>query len=84
MPSIGVRELKARASAILRSVRERRRRYLVTSHGRPIAALIPLDEAEETEPEEAAWQELARLGEHIGRRWKSKASSAELLGEMRR
>jgi len=84
MPSIGVRDLKARASAILRSVRERRRRYLVTSHGRPIAALIPLDEVEAIEPDEAAWQELALLGERIGRSWKSAASSAELLGEMRR
>lgn len=84
MPSIGVRDLKARASAILRTVRERRRRYLVTSHGRPIAALIPLDEVEAIEPDEAAWQELALLGEQIGRSWKSAASSAELLGEMRR
>ena len=84
MPSIGVRDLKARASAILRSVQERRRRYLVTSHGRPIAALIPLDEVEDIEPDEAAWQELALLGEQIGRSWKSAASSAELLGEMRR
>jgi prevent-host-death family protein len=79
-----VRELKARASEILRSVRERRARYLVTYHGRPIAALVPLDEVEEIEPDEAAWQELALLGEQIGRSWKSEASSAELLGEMRR
>jgi len=84
MPSIGVRELKARASEILRRVRDRRARYLVTHHGRPIAALIPLEEVVEGEPDESAWQELARLGEQVGRRWKSEATAAELLGEMRR
>lgn len=84
MPSIGVRELKAKASAVLRNVRERKARYLITYHGRSIAALIPLDDVEAAEPDEAAWQELNRLGEQIGRSWKSEASSAELLEEMRR
>lgn len=84
MPSIGVRELKARASEILRSVREQKARYLVTYHGRSIAALIPLEELETVEPDEAAWQELIHLGEQIGDSWKSEASSAELLEEMRR
>ena len=84
MPMIGVRELKAKASEILRRVRERRARFLVTYHGRPIAALIPLDAVEEIEPAEAAWHELTKLGERIGRSWKSDATSAELLGEMRR
>ena len=84
MPSIGVRELKAKASEILRNVRERKARYLVTYRGRSIAALIPLDDVESTEPDEAAWQELIRLGEQIGRSWKAEASSAELLEEMRR
>ncbi len=84
MPSIGVRELKTKASEILRNVRERKARYLVTYHGRSIAALIPLDELEAAEPDEAAWEELIRLGEKIGRSWKAEASSAELLEEMRR
>ncbi len=84
MPSIGVRELKARVSEILRAVRERKARYIVTYHGRSIAALIPLDEVEAVEPDEDAWQELIDLGEQIGRSWKSEASSAELLEEMRR
>jgi prevent-host-death family protein len=84
MPSIGVRELKAKASEILRNVRERKVRYLVTYHGRSIAALIPLEDVEAAEPDEAAWQELIRLGDQIGRSWKVEASSAELLEEMRR
>ncbi len=84
MPSIGIRELKARASEILRAVRERKARYLVTYHGRSIAALIPLDDVDAVEPDEAAWQVMIDLGERIGDSWKSDASSAELLEEMRR
>lgn len=84
MPSVGVRELKARASEILRNIRERKVRYLVTYHGRSIAALIPLDDVEAVETDEMAWQELTLLGERIGRTWKSKSSSVELLEEMRR
>ncbi len=84
MPSVGVRELKARASEILRNVRERKARYLITYHGRSIATLIPLDDVESGETDEAAWQELTRLGERIGLTWKSESSSVELLEEMRR
>lgn len=84
MPSIGVRELKAKVSEILRAVRERKARYIVTYHGRSVAALIPLDEVEAVEPDEEAWQELIDLGERIGDSWTTVASSAELLEEMRR
>ena len=33
MPEVGVRELKIRASEILRNVRERRARYVITYRG---------------------------------------------------
>jgi len=87
---IGVRELKTRASEIVRAVRERRARYLITYRGRPVGLLLPLDEAppgERVPGGEAradAWGELTRLGEEIGRGWQSPQTSAELLSEMRR
>jgi prevent-host-death family protein len=90
MPDIGVRDLKIRASEIIRNVRERRARYIITYRGRPVGLLLPLGEAnsaslpDASEPGTAAWDELTRLGEEIGRGWRSPLSSAELLSEMRR
>jgi len=90
MPEVGVRELKARASEIIRSVRDRRARYTITYRGRPVGVLMPLEQPR-TEPmtEGAAsavpaWDELVRLGEEIGRGWQSPMTSAELLSDMRR
>ena len=90
MPDVGVRELKAHASEIIREVREQRARYVITYHGRPVGLLMPLDEASATasplteEGDTDAWETLARLGEEIGREWRSPLASTELLSEMRR
>jgi prevent-host-death family protein len=90
MPDIGVRELKARASEIVRNVRDRRARYVITYRGRPVGYLMPLDEARPVvlssadESGASAWEELARLGEEIGQGWRSPLTSAELLSDMRR
>jgi prevent-host-death family protein len=90
MTKIGVRELKARASQIIRNVRERRARYLITHRGRPVGLLLPLEEpravppAPTVESGTTAWEELTRLGEEIGRGWRSSLTSTELLSEMRR
>lgn len=82
---LGVRELKARASEVLRDVKERRARYIVSSRGRPIAAIVPLDAPlPATEAEPSAWDELDRVGEEIGERWESPLTSAELLEQTRR
>jgi prevent-host-death family protein len=88
MPDIGVRELKTRASEIVRNVREQRARYVVTYRGQPVGLLTPLDRAPADlalpEDESAAWDELTRLGEEIGRGWTSSLTGAEILSEMRR
>jgi len=90
MPDVGVRELKARASEIIRAVRERRARYVITYRGQPVGLLVPLDEAKiavqppAEETGESAWEALARLGEEIGREWRSPQTSTEILSEMRR
>jgi prevent-host-death family protein len=90
MPDIGVRKLKARASEIIRNVRERRTRYVITYRGRPVGLLMPLDETSAAslphagESATATWDELTRLGEEIGRGWRSPLTSAELLSGMRR
>jgi len=90
VPDVGVRELKIRASEIIRDVRERRARYVITYRGRPVGLLIPLDETSPAnlhptgKTATAAWEELTRLGEEIGREWRSPLTSAQLLSEMRR
>ena len=86
MREIGVRELKVKASEIMRSVRKRRARYLITYRGRPVGLLSPLDQEPNraTSGELAAWDELTRLGKEIGRGWPAGVSSADVLSEMRR
>lgn len=89
MPEIGVRELKTRASEIIRKVRDRRARYVITYRGRPVGVLLPLEEAELEEGllKQAGadpWQELTQLGEEIGQGWEPGQTSADILSEMRR
>lgn len=90
MAEAGVRELKIRAAEIVREVRERRARYIITYRGRPVAVLAPLDiepavqEPPPVGPPTAAWDDLTRLGAEIGRRWRSGRTATELLSAMRR
>ena len=85
MARVGVRELKTRASEIIRSVREQGTRYVITHRGHPVGLLIPLEGVPTPgEPDMAAWDKLVRLGEEIGRGWQSPMTSAEILSEMRR
>lgn len=90
MPEIGVRELKISASSIVRAVRERRARYLITYRGRPVGVILPIDETTATDRTLAAgqssssWQELTSLGEQIGKGWAPKQTSADILSDMRR
>ena len=86
MREIGVRELKVKASEIIRSVRQRRARYIITYRGRPVGLLAPLDQEPSRAAfgESTAWDELTRLGQEIGRGWPTSVSSADVLAEMRR
>ncbi len=85
MPDIGVRELKANASGILRQVRERGVQYVVTLRGEPVGVLLPVDAAGEAAIcQTPAWDELLTLRAEIGRAWHADKHSTELLGEQRR
>jgi prevent-host-death family protein len=90
MPDIGVRELKTRASEILRNVWKRRVRYTITHRGRPIGVLQPLERlpakppADEQDPMSDAWRDLARVGLAIAKRWPDGKSSGDVLTELRR
>jgi prevent-host-death family protein len=94
MARVGVRELKNQTTEIIRDVRENQAEYVVTYHGRPIAVLLPIDEAwleseakraaESATPGDDVWAELEALRQEIGRSWQSEKTGVELVSEQRR
>lgn len=88
MRDIGVRELKAKASEIVRNVWKRRARYTITYRGRPVGILLPLDKTmppqEAPSPSSDAWGELERLGASVAKRWPKGKTSGDILSKMRR
>jgi prevent-host-death family protein len=85
MSDIGVRELKIHASEIVRQVKESGAHYIVTHRGHPVAAIIPLAEAQAAPQDKtSAWDELVALGEQISQSWQSPQTGVEILSEMRR
>jgi prevent-host-death family protein len=94
MPRVGIRELKDRATEIIRHVREEGAEYVVTYRGRPVAVVLPLDEdwleaetrraAEAASPGQDLRAELEALRREIGESWKSDKTAVELVQEQRR
>ncbi len=81
---IGIRELKKRVSEVVRAVKEKRARYVVTQRGKPAALLIPLDAEVDRAKADEVWERLEKLREEIGKGWQSEKSAVEILSEMRR
>jgi len=84
MTEIGIRELKARASEILRQVRDERASYTVTYRGRPVGVLLPIADGPGQQPANDAWDKLVRLGTELSAGSPPGLNSGELLSEMRR
>ena len=81
---IGIRELKTRASEVVRAVKERRARYIITRHGKPAALIIPLDaETKKTDADEV-WERLEKIREELAKGWQNEKSAVEILSDMRR
>ena len=81
---IGIRELKSRASEVVRAVKEQRARYVVTQRGVPVAAIIPMDAMLPEKKDEESWDRLMEIRKKLGKGRKNKKSSVEILSEMRR
>lgn len=72
---IGIRELKSSASALVRAVREKRARYMITQRGKPVALLVPMD-APLTQPtEDEIWAQLQQIREELGKGRQSEKST---------
>ena len=85
MQRVGVRELKQRASQVLRRVRERGEEVEVTFRGQVIARLVPVARVTpSTRGMHAVWSEIDRVAHEIGARWPKGVSAARAVREARR
>lgn len=85
MGEIGIRELKQRASEILRQVREEKKSYAVTYRGRVVARLVPVEDAEsKREKARAVLAEMDELAREIGAQWPPGVSATQAVKEQRR
>jgi prevent-host-death family protein len=85
MATVGVRELKARASQLVRGVRERGLEVEVTYRGRVVARLVPaVSERSVAQRAVRAWSNLDRVAAEIGARWPSGRSAADEVRKGRR
>jgi antitoxin (DNA-binding transcriptional repressor) of toxin-antitoxin stability system len=85
-PSIGIRELKAKASAIVEDVKRRRVTYAVTKRGTVEALIVPVDAGERllVQPNQdsawEAWQALVtQLSEESGKKTRSAVAELERM-----
>jgi antitoxin (DNA-binding transcriptional repressor) of toxin-antitoxin stability system len=87
-PSIGIRELKAKASAIIDDVKGRRVSYAVTKRGRVEALIVPSDAGERllNQPNaDHAWDSWQKLiGQLLKDSGKKTRSAVAELEQMRR
>ena len=81
---IGIRELKSRASEVVRAVKEERARYVITQRGKPVAAIIPMDAILPEKKDDDGWEKLLAIRARLAKDKGKKKSSLEILSEMRR
>jgi prevent-host-death family protein len=81
MPEIGIRELKAQASEIVRAVREDRAEYVITHRGKPVAMIVPFAEAPEEKPLSPGewWARLEEIGRLMAEETPDAGSALEQL-----
>jgi prevent-host-death family protein len=84
MEEIGIRELKARASDVVRAVKEQRARYVITQRGVPVAVIVPMDAVPPEKKTDEVLQKMLKLRQKLGKNLRSKKKSVEILSEMRR
>ena len=82
---IGIRELKANASEVLRRVREEHATYDVTYRGKVIAKLVPVESKEfDREEFDRVWAEMDEIAREVSKTWPKGVSAAEAVAEDRR
>jgi prevent-host-death family protein len=80
---IGARELKQRASEILRRVREDGASYAITYHGKVVARLEPDEASDRRARSRAIWAEIDELAKDISEQLWPNADAVEMVREQR-
>ena len=84
MGAVGVRQLKAQTSEVLRRV-QKGETIDVTHRGRVVARMVPVGGSSSVPEEVAAvWADLDQLAAEIGARWPTGVTAAEAVQEERR
>jgi prevent-host-death family protein len=84
---VGVRELKNRATQLIREVREKRVEFVVTVDGTPVARLSPFQDetaAQKRDRRRVAIAALAAVADQVGAKWPKGVSASMAVREQRR
>lgn len=86
MKDIGIRELKARASELVRHVAEEHATYTITKRGRPVGILAPPDYLQSERPDagDTAWNRLVECWRRFDKSKPPRKSALQELFNMRR
>ncbi len=85
MTEVGIRELKAQASDIIRRVRDANETFIVTYRGRAVARIEPLDNPATTRYRaREVLAEMDRVAETVTKYWPSGVLAADAVAEDRR
>jgi prevent-host-death family protein len=86
MKDIGIRELKAHASELIRRVTEEHATYTITRRGRAVGVLAPPDFLAPDERHEGrqAWKRLLALADRMSKQKSGRRSAVKELAAMRR
>ena len=82
MITVGIRELKQRASELIRLVRQDGQQVQITYRGEVVALLVPVERPDQTTNKDA-WTSLDVLAAEIGVHWPVEVSSVEAVAEGR-
>lgn len=84
MQTVGVRELRQRASEILRRLEESGEEVQVTRHGRTIARLVPVPSEAMRARAREVWADMDRLAAELDEIWPHDVSAVDAVREQRR
>ena len=86
MKDIGIRDLKAHASDLVRQVSENHATYTITRRGHAVGVLAPADHLPTARADagDAAWDRLEELMDRIGKSRRPRKSAVSELAKMRR
>lgn len=90
MLEVGIRELKARASELVRRVVQHREEVVITKHGRPVARIVPTEQEAPAQPHEkqllglykdilpdVTWEEWEEFEREIEEEWQRRIDRIE-------